>query len=160
MPRTILILAGIACSGLVQAQTVPGEQAQKNGVRACQQTVEELAKFVVKDHQHSSMATWNSKNADARMFNAQVAVKYSDGNSVAVLNVAPTRTGKCDGSYTTIFTTDKSCSVARETTFKDWKFSSESAGLVVLENKDGSVNKILLPANSGCITITTEVVYQ
>lgn len=142
------------------AQTVPGRQALENGVRACQKTVEEVAKFVLKENKHASLAAWNKANPDARLFNAQVGVSYGDGKSVAILNVAPTRTGKCDSVYTTIFTTETPCAVARETTFKDWKFGGELGGMLVLENKDGSLSKILLPMQSGCVMVTTEVTYE
>ena len=142
------------------AQTVPGRQALENGVRACQKTVDELAKFVLKDNKHASLAAWNKSTPDARLFNAQIGVSYSDGKSVTILNVAPTRTGKCDSAYTTIFTAETPCAVARETMFKDWKYGGELGGMVVLENKDASLSKILLPTPSGCVFVTTEVTYE
>lgn len=158
------MLRGLALSSLLMLegtpQTVPGEQAQKNGVRTCLTTLDGVAKFLFKETKHSSLATWNKVAADSRLFNSQVAVKYTDGHSVAVVNVAPTKAGKCDGSYTTIFVDDRSCPVVRETIFKDWKFADELAGLVVLKNKDGGVSKILLPSGSGCVAITTEVIYE
>lgn len=161
MWKVLALVTAMVGSNVARAEaTVPGQQAQKSGVRACQQTVEDVAKFVIRDNQHSSLATWNSKNPDARMFNAQVGIRYSDGNSVAVVSVAPTRSGKCDSSYTTVFAIDKSCALARETNFKDWKFSTESAGMMVLKNEDGNVSKILLPSGSGCVAVTSEVVYQ
>ncbi|AGH81010.1 hypothetical protein PCNPT3_05340 [Psychromonas sp. CNPT3] len=70
------------------------------------------------------------------------------------------KTGQCDGSYTTVFYIDKSCSVARETTFKKWKYSGELAGLLILKNPTGALNKVLLPGGNGCVAITTEVAYQ
>lgn len=142
------------------AQTVPGRQALENGVRACQKTVDEMAKFVLRENKHASLAAWNKANPDARLFNAQIGVSYGDGKSVTILNVAPTRTGKCDSVYTTIFATETLCAVARETTFKDWKFGGELGGMVVLENKDASLSKILLPTPSGCVFVTTEVNYE
>jgi len=140
--------------------TVPGQQATKNGFITCKKTVDDIARFVAKDHEHSSLSTWNNKTPDTRMFNSNMNVKYSDGNSVAVISVSPTKSGKCDGAYTTIFPIAESCAVARETTFKDWKFFSESAGLIVLENINGNLSKTLLPVGSGCAAITTEVVYN
>lgn len=151
---------GSVVASATSAQTVPGRQAQENGVRACQKTVEEVAKFVLRENKHASLAAWNKATPDARLFNAQVGVSYGDGKSVAILNVAPTRTGKCDSAYTTIFTTETPCAVARETTFKDWKFGGELGGMVVLENKDGSLSKILLPTPTGCVFVTTEVTYE
>jgi hypothetical protein len=158
-PVISALVALFICAG-AQSQTVPGDQAQKNGVRACQHTVEEMAKFIVKDNKHASLAVWNNKAPDSRLFNSQIVVNYTDGQSLAILNVAPTRTNKCDSTYSTIFTSEKSCVIMRETSLKEWKFSGELGGLVVLENKDGSLSKILLPAGSGCVAVTTEVAYD
>ena len=160
MTKIVVLMIALGVAGASYGQTTPGDQAQKNGVRACQQTVENIAKFVVKENPHGSIATWNKTNPDSRMFGAQISVKYTDGNSVAVLSAAPTRAGTCDGYYTTIFTDEKSCSVMRETTFRDWKFYGESAGLIVLENESGSLSKILLPSGTGCVAITSEMVYS
>lgn len=155
----ILLVIALAWSGLANAQHIPSEQAQKNGVRTCQRTVEQLATHLLDDRPHGSTATWNNKDTDGRLFNANVVVRYSDGHSVAVLNAAPTRTGGCDSSYTTVFVYDESCSVARETHFKNWLFSNELAGLVVLANKSKTVRKTLMPSGSGCTVVSTEVIY-
>lgn len=159
MTKVVVFLIALGVAEASYGQTTAGDQAQKNGVLACQQTVESIANFVVKDNPHASIATWSKTNPDSRMFGAQISVRYSDGNSVAVLSAAPTRAGTCDGYYTTIFTDEKSCSVMRETTFKDWKFYGETAGLIVLENESGGLSKILLPSGTGCVAITSEMVY-
>ena len=156
---TASLLSGIAISSFA-SETVPGDQAATSGFRTCQKTVESLAKFVTGDNKHASLATWNNKNADTRLFNSQVTINYNDGNTVSVLNVAPTKSGKCDSSYTTVANFEKSCAALRETTFSDWKFSGELGGLVMLENKEGGLKTILLPSTSGCTTIKTEVVYE
>lgn len=147
------------CAGAA-AQTVPGDQAQNAGVRACQRVIEGITKFVVKDNKHESLSVWNSKTPDSRLFNSQIVVDYTDVQSLAIINVAPTRTNKCDSTYTTVFATEKSCVVMRETLFKDWKFYGEIGGLVTLESKSGVLTKILMPAGSGCVAVTTEVAYE
>lgn len=158
--RKLYLIVAMFLSFAATAETVPAEQAKAKGFTTCQNMVEGLSKFVVGGNNHGSLSTWNKNGADNRLFNAQISVKYTDGHSVAVANVAHGKTGKCDGSYTTIFYNDKSCNAARETTFKDWKYSGELAGLVVLKNQAGSVNKMLLPGGNGCVVITTEVAYQ
>lgn len=161
MIRKVLISILLSVTfGSAVADTIPGEQATKNGFTSCQKTVEKIAKFVIDDTKHGAVSSWNNKTPDTRMFNSQIVLKYSDGYSVAVINIAPTKSGKCDGSYTTTFTSAKSCSVLRETTFKGWKFFGEIGGLVSLENEAGSVSKILLPTETGCVAISTEVVYE
>lgn len=142
------------------ADSAPGEQATKNGFKTCQKTVESIAQHLTKDGKHSAISTWNKRSSDNRMFNSQLAISYTDGNAIAIINVAPVSSGKCDGSYTRITNWDKSCSVLRETNFKDWKFFSELSGLVSLENTSGSVSTVLLPSQNGCTTIQTEVVYE
>jgi hypothetical protein len=155
------VLVCIVSAASVHAEVVPAKQAREKGFTTCQSTVEKVAEFVIKDNSHGGLSTWNSATPDERMFNSQVGLSYSDGKSVAIINVAPTKSGKCDASYTTIFAdAAKSCSVLRETTFSSWRFHSESAGMVVLENDDGSLSKILMPSGNGCVSITTEVVYQ
>jgi len=146
--------------GTAIADTVPGEQATKNGFNTCQKTVEKLAKFVTGDVKHGAVSSWNKKSSDNRLFNSQVVLQYSDGHGMAILNVAPVKSGACDGSYTRIFTIEKSCPVLRETTYKDWKFFGEIGGLVSLENSNGSVSAVLLPSQTGCVAIQTEVVYE
>lgn len=154
-----LVLIAAAWGGPAFAETAVDDIAKDSGVHTCLKTVKDLAQFLVKDSTHNASVTWNIGKPDAHIVNAQISVKYSNGNSVAIINVAPTPSGKCDATYTTVFANDVSCSVARETSYKNWKFHVESAGLEVLENESGSLKKILLPAGSGCVAITTEVVY-
>lgn len=158
--RKLFLIGSMFLSVAVNAETVPAQQAKVNGFTSCQSMVEDISKFVVGENNHGSLAAWNKNSTDNRLFNALISVKYTDGHSAAVANVAHGKTGQCDGSYTTVFYIDKSCSAARETIFKEWKYTGELAGLVVLENQTGAVNKILLPGGNGCVAITTEAVYQ
>lgn len=158
--RKLFLCGAIFLSVSTNAETVPTQHAIANGFTTCKNMVEGISNFVINENTHSSLSTWNTKSADNRLFHSLISVKYTDGNSVAVTNVAHGKTGKCDGSYTTVFYMDQLCSVARETSFKDWKYKGESAGLVVLENQTGAVNKMLLPGGNGCVAITTEVAYQ
>lgn len=161
MKQLMAIVTMAAFSTLAHSETVPVKQARQRGIEQCLPVVEKAANFLVEELDHTSLATWNGHEPDKRLFNAQVGVQYSDGNSVAVLNVAPTSSGKCDASYTTVFAMpDKSCAVLRETTFKAWKFHSESVGMIVLQNESGTLQKILLPSGPGCVAVTTEVFYQ
>ena len=158
--KTLASLVISLTVGTALADTIPGEQATKNGFNTCQKTVEKIAKYVIDDTNHGAVSTWNNKTPDSRLFNSQIVLKYSDGHSMAVLNVAPIKNGKCDGSYTRVFAMEKSCSVLRETTYKDWKFFGEIGGLVSLENSSGTVSTVLLPNQTGCVAIQTEVVYE
>lgn len=156
----IAVLLWVTTLTASAADWIPVEQAKKNGFRTCLKSVEDLARFVVEDSKHASLGTWNKKMADTRLFNSQVAVKYSDLNSVSILNVAPTKSGKCDSTYTTVATFEKSCAAVRETILSKWKFSGELGGLVVLENDNGGVSVILVPAGPSCTTVKTEVIYE
>ena len=158
--KKLVLFGALFLAVTASAETVTSQQAKANGFTTCRNTVEVLSKFVVGENNHGSLATWNKNSADNRLFNALISVKYTDGHSAAVVNVSHGKTGKCDGSYTTVFYIEKSCSAARETIFKDWKYLGELAGLVVLENQTGVVNKMLLPGGNGCVAITTEIVYQ
>ena len=143
------------------SETISTQQAQDHGFNTCLKSVDTIAKFLTGENKNGAVSTWNSKNTDGRLFNSQIVIQYSDGHSMAVINVAPTKSGKCDGSYTRVFTTAKSCQVARETIYKDWKFYGEIGGLVSLENTKGNVSAILQPHESGgCVAMLTEVVYE
>lgn len=155
-------LAFLLClaAGGVAAETVPVEQARQNGFTTCAGQLDKVANHVIGDSEHGALSTWSKTDTDKKMFNAMAVSKYSDGHSVGVISTAQSRAGGCDSSYTTVFHWEKSCSAMRETTFKEWKYYSEVGGLTVLENESGSVNKILMPAGDGCVTVTTEVVYD
>ena len=142
------------------AETASTGQARKVGVTTCAPLVEGIGKHVSGQNEHYSVTTWNKNEPDGRLFNSQVITKYSDGHSVAAFSVVPAKKGTCDGSYTQVFYSEKSCSVMRETIYKDWDFSSEGAGLVILENDNKTVNAILMPAGPGCVAVRTEVLYD
>ncbi|MGH8528367.1 MAG: hypothetical protein ACRETN_00785 [Nevskiales bacterium] len=153
-------MVSMALSQAAYAEIVPTEQAQKNGVRTCLGVVDKLANFIIGNHKHASIASWNNKSADTRLFSSQISLRYSDGNAVALMTVAPTKAGQCDAAYTSIWSVDQSCPVVRETTLKDSKYAGELAGLVALEA--GNVTQLLLPTpnGTGCTIVKTEVVYE
>lgn len=162
MSRPVLLIAVMMtlASPLALAETVPEKQATAQGVSQCKAMVGLLSKHLAGENPHGAVSTWNSKDANGRMFNSQLVTQFTDGRSFASVTAAPTANGKCDGSYTSVFYSEKSCTLLRETTFKDWEFYSETAGLIVLVNAEKSVNKVLLPGGSGCISINTELVYE
>ena len=157
-----LLLATVAAT-LMQSsfsQPVPARQARDKGISACLKQIDKVASFLVKDDDHNSNATWSTSNPDSRLFNSQITIKYSDGPGLAVMNVAPTRSGKCDASYSRIFPLDKSCISIRETTYKEWKFNSDNFGAISISNVAGTVDGVLLPAGSGCVVVLTETLLE
>jgi hypothetical protein len=130
------------------------------GITTCLKKIEQIATFLVKENDHQSNATWATNQPDQRLFNSQIIIKYSDGAGLAVMNVAPTRSGKCDSSYSRVLTFDKSCIALRETAYKDWEFKSENGGAISLSNTDGTVDGVLLPAGSGCTAVLTEIILE
>lgn len=174
--RPLLILAALALPASLPAvaaeeaapkadkaaeTTTVEDQARTEGYTTCQKDLADTARLVIRNNNHGSLSTWHKTAPDRHVFTSQVALKYSDGNSVALINSIPNKDGKCDGTWTTVFAMDKSCSVARETNFKDWKYAGTIGGLVVLENPNGATNKILLPSGSdSCTAITTETYYN
>jgi hypothetical protein len=141
-------------------QSVPVKQAREKGVLTCLKKIDQIASFLVKGNDHQSNATWSTNQPDQRLFNSQIIIKYSDGAGLAVMNVAPTRTGKCDGTYSRIGTFDKSCISLRETTYKEWKFMDETSGAISLRNANGTVDGVLLQAGSGCAVVLTETLLE
>jgi hypothetical protein len=161
-PTRPLLLAVALCAAQAQAaDTVPTEQAKKNGFVTCGAQLDKVAQHLLSENEHGALSTWNKITPDKRMFNSQIVANYSDGHSAAVISTAQSPAGGCDSSYTTVFHWEQSCSSMRETTFKDWKYFGEVGSLSVLENESGAINKILMPAGkNGCVTISTEVLYD
>lgn len=149
----------LALAGSAHAETASTGKAREAGFTTCAPLVEAMGKHASGENPHYALATWKNTETDERPFNSQVITKFSDGHSVSVLNVVPSKPAKCDGALTQVFYTATSCNVTRETTYKDWKFSSEGAGLVILENESGTVNAVLMPAGEGCVAVKTEVLY-
>lgn len=158
--KYIIALISLFTFEMALANTLPGEQASKQGFNTCQKTVEKIAKHIVEDAAHGAISTWNKSSPDSRLFNSQVVIKHSDGYSVSFMSVAPVKGGKCDGSYAKIANSEKSCSILRETIFKQWKFFNEVGGLVSLENDSGSVSVLLLPNQIGCTIVRSEILYE
>lgn len=161
MRKNWLVAAAItlAVSAPAFAETASTSQARKAGFTTCAPMVESMGKHVSSENGHYALATWNNTETNERLFNSQVVTKFSDGHSVSVLSSVPNKQRTCDGAVTQVFYSDKSCSVTRETTYKDWKFSAEGAGLVILESNNASVNVTLMPAGEGCIAVKNEVLY-
>ena len=153
----VTLLAGPL--GDAWALPLPVEQAQSSGVVGCRAAVESLSTFLLNGNPHSSKSTTHNQRPDNHLFNSQISIQHSDGNSVAVLNVVPVDGGKCDGSYTTVAANLKSCSVLRESLYRDWIFSGQYGELMTLTNQSGSVSKILIPNGAGCVAVSTEVIY-
>ena len=161
--RKLFLTSSMLLSAAVNAENVPNNQAKDQGFNTCGAMVNGIAEFVLNDNPHGALSTWHvsdDHSPDDRLFNSMIAVEYSDGHSIAVSNVAPTKSGKCDGSYTTVFYNASSCQVTRETAYKDWKYGGQIGGLLTLENDNGSVSKLLLPAGKGCVAVSTEVIYN
>lgn len=137
-----------------EAETKPSEQAGRYGVVSCRDKIEEVAKFIVKESNYTSMSTSNKKNPNDRLFNSQVAI---DDSGVAVMNVTPSKLGLCDVSYTRVIYFSQSCMALRESTLKEWKFAGEQ-GSVIFLSSDGP-DAMLMPAKSGCVMVKTEVAY-
>ncbi len=155
----IFLFIGVySCQAI--AETTVEKQAKEHGYNKCLNDLADTANMLLKDHDHSSLSTWNSKSPNSHLFNSQVSIKYSDGNSISVINSTPNPSGKCDGSYSSIYTSEKSCVVLRETDFKDWKFKGEMAGLMSLEAPNGSKNSIFMPMVTGCVVVQTETYYD
>lgn len=92
------------------------------------------------------------------MFNSQIIVDFVDGHSVTSLTVAPTSTNVCDGTYTRVVSIPKSCDLLRKTTYKEWKDTTGDANLMTLSI--GNRDIIMMPFLTGCMTITTEMIYE
>ena len=161
MTKKIILAAALSAGlwGGASAASLPVEQAQSGGVVTCKKAVDSLSTFLLNGNPHASKSTWHNKTPDAHIFNSQISIQHSDGNSVAVLNVVPVGAGKCDASYTTVAANAQNCTVLRETLYREWIFAGQFGELMALTNKSGTVSKILIPNGAGCVAVSTEVIY-
>jgi hypothetical protein len=158
--RAIVAALAIIAMQTALCQPVTTKQARESGISTCLKKIDQIANFLVKQNDHHSNATWNTNQPDQRLFNSQIIIKFSDGAGLAVMNAAPTRAGKCDVTYSRVFTYPNSCISVRETNYKNWNFKSEHSGAISLTNANGSVDGILLQAGSGCAIVLTETIFD
>jgi len=112
---TFLFVVSAANAG----DTGPLQRATEIGAKKCLKTVEKVADYVIENAAHGTDATWNNKNADARLLSFFVSRGYSDGDSQVNMQFAPNSSGGCDAMYTETVVIESQCSIVREDTFKN-----------------------------------------
>lgn len=138
---------------------IPVTQAKQEGIATCLAMVSSAANAIIDDKPHSSLSTWNIQSPNKRIFNSQIAVKYSDGYGLASLTAAPTAANQCDVSYTRVMSIPEPCDVLRKTAYQDWEGTTDTtSNLITLSN--GSANMIMMPFLTGCTLVTTVVAYE
>ncbi|PSV97419.1 hypothetical protein [Photobacterium lipolyticum] len=157
------------CLALVVSTTVLADEensivnmAKENGVKTCVPQLKIAADFIIDEKAHSSHAYWNKKDADNRMYSSLTSKGYSDGDSHVTVAVAQTSSGKCDTFYVETYALPKACMMAREETFKGFKYKGTMNGkTLLLENESGAVNLYLTPqGESICLVSKREALYQ
>lgn len=137
--------------------TGPAEHAQRAGIQRCLMVIESAARRLVRDNEHGAISSWSPQDADRRLFNSQIVIRYADQPVVAILTVSPVPGARCDGVATAVNYIDMPCAQARQTLFADWRFAGELADTWVLETADQRTMKTLVTAGRGCNAITHEV---
>lgn len=157
------------CLTLLASTTVLADEensivsiAKENGVKTCVPQLKIAADFIIDKKAHATHAYWNSKDVDNRMYSTMTSKGYNDGDSHVTVAVAPTSSGKCDSFYVETFALPKACMVAREETFKGFKYKGTMNGkTLMLENESGGVNLYLTPqGESICLVSKREAIYQ
>ena len=158
-PLAIALMMTVCCRQAWAEDTVPVEQAKRDGIATCLEMVKAGTVSVIgEDSNHFSFSTSNTASPNQRMFNTQIIVNYSDGHGVTSLTVAPTAPNKCDGTYTQVISLPKSCELLRKTTFNNWKDTTADSPLTVLSGQGKRM--VMMPFLTGCTLITTVVAYE
>lgn len=160
----LLLVAGLTSAGLVQAEeayTGPmTDYALENGPLACLEEIRVIDKFL--NDGKGENGAWSfsaTEQGQARMFNAINLKPYDDGTwGYNTISVSPGINGNCDGSVTTIVTfPNQSCTVARETIFKDVSYQGELTGKALYAAN--ALKTVFEELNGGCIVIRQESLY-
>lgn len=158
-PLAATLMLTICCSQALAEDTVPVEQAKRDGIATCLEMVKAGTVSVIGEgNGHYSFSTSNTASPNQRMFNTQIVVNFLDGHGFTSLTVAPTATNKCDGTYTQVISLPKSCALLRKTTFSDWKDTTSDSPLTVLSGHGKRM--VMMPFLTGCTLITTVVAYE
>lgn len=167
MKSNLAVIVAIVCTAsmplsAVASDTVVVQTAKNNGVVTCGDALEKVANFIIGDGKHGSHSTWNSSNANGRMFTSMTSKNYSDGEGHVTIVAAPISGGTCDTTYVETFALDRTCMSVRESVYGNWKFSGELNETIVLENQSGSVNLYLTSQGSGniCLVSRRETVFD
>lgn len=161
--KKIVIALSMALACGANATTIIETQATTNGVKKCAAQLKAVGDYIVADKDHATHSTWNNKNPDNRLYASLTTKSYSDGDSHVSVIATPSASGECDATYIETFAIAKSCLLAREETFKGWKYvGTMNKKTLLLENKTGSVNLYLTPQGTSdniCLVTQREVVY-
>lgn len=164
MKKFFLVLGLLSAANVCVGKTVIESQAVENGVVKCESAIKSTADFIIKDKAHATHSTWNSNDADNRLYASLTSKGYSDGDSHVTVIAAPTLSGKCDTTYVESFAMQKTCMVVREEVFKSWKYvGTMKKKTLILKNEGGSVNIYLSSQGAGenlCLVTRREVIYN
>jgi len=163
MRRSIICLALLASTvALANEENSIINMAKENGVKTCVPQLKVAADFIIDKKAHSTHAYWNNKDPNNRMYSTLTSKGYSDGDSHVTVAVAPTSSGKCDTFYVETYALPKPCMMAREETFKGFKYKGTmNKKTLLLEGESGVVNLYLTPqGESICLVSKREALYQ
>ena len=163
--KKIIVALSVALTLNVYAGTSTIETlATKNGVKKCSPQLKIVGEYIVDDRPHATHSSWNKNDPDNRLYASLTSKGYSDGDSHVTVIASPTSSGKCDATYIETFALATSCMLAREETYKDWKYvGTLNMKTLMLENESGSVNVYLSAQGANdniCLISKREVVYQ
>lgn len=136
------------------------KQANQVGATPCATHIGNLVKFVHPRDNYAHMATWNKADPAKRMFQGLTSEAYTDGRQLVNVAVTPNAAGSCDLSFTQIFVYQASCTEARETTFKEWKYYADISGVALYEDPTSpSVNVAFISSGPTCVVVKTGAMY-
>lgn len=148
-------------SALAFAQdTRPIEMLKSKGFQRCAGSIGPVTEFIYGKDSFGFVNIWNPAQADSRAAVTVTSRQYTDSRGISVITASPNVAGSCDSSFTQILLAEESCTKMRETTFKEWKFWEEVAGLPFYEDPTSqNVVVALNPFKGACLVIKTGLLF-
>ncbi len=135
------------------------EQLRKNGNTTCLDKINSTINWLIGQDGHV-VSQWNVKNPNSHVGVLIGSKQFIDGSVMAHVSASQNKMGGCDVVFTHIIPSEKSCPNLRETTFKDWKFFGDMAGVPIYDDPTSSnISASLLTNKSGCIVTKTGTLF-
>jgi hypothetical protein len=147
-----------------QSDFQPVDHAKAALAEACLPEVAELSRLTV-DAPHSAISTWDKSDANDRMFESVVGMKYDNAvapRGVAIIMASPNPVHKCDGSTVQVQPSSLSCAVIQKNLAEggaDYA-ATDLNGMAMIQS-NSSLRILLLPTvDNGCTIVGVGVYFD
>lgn len=140
------------------ADNMPYNTAKDKGIKKCLPAVKKITDFLIKDSDHGSYDTWNTKSPDTNNFYSTIERTFSDGASLSNVVVSPVVSGSCNVSYDQVSFWEKSCMATKSELFPKLEYKGEvNKNITMISDGDG-MTVYLMQVKGGCIAVKKETI--